>query len=122
MLGSAHVEYAADWNGRQLTLVRDDLGLYGGDCAAYNAGAGCHPPLLLGKDCDQVPHGFFFGCDRQGGNCASFDLVKPINFTGSFQYLGSFRLPNVPAFNQYLNGRFFDPVFYAPRTTRRTTR
>ena len=35
-LGIAHKTYAADWADRHFTLVRDNLGLYGGDVVAYN--------------------------------------------------------------------------------------
>jgi hypothetical protein len=30
---------------------------------------------------------------------------------------GTFRLPNARAFSTYLNGRFYDPVYYAPKDT-----
>jgi hypothetical protein len=38
-----------------------------------------------------------------------------MNFYGGF--FGTFRTPNVLAINQYLNGRFYDPTFYAPKDT-----
>jgi hypothetical protein len=37
-LGVAHRSYAADWADRQVTYVRDNLGLYGGDVVLYNEG------------------------------------------------------------------------------------
>ena len=33
-LGVAHLLYAGDWDGRQVTLLRDDLGAYEGDVEA----------------------------------------------------------------------------------------
>ncbi len=112
-LAAAHATYEADWKGRQFTLVRDDLGAYG-SCAAYQAAQGCHPPLILGTDCEGETEGFFF-CAKQGGDCSQFDVVPPLNFIGAGHYLGSFRIPNARGFHEYVNGRFFDPVFYAPK-------
>ena len=56
---AAHLMYAADWNGRQVTQNPDDLGFYGGDLSTYNAAHGCggdfdpydpncHPPIIAG--------------------------------------------------------------------------
>jgi hypothetical protein len=39
-------------------------------------------------------------------------MVQAIDFNSGF---GWFRVPNVKAFNEYVSGRFFDPVFYAPK-------
>ena len=54
-LGVAHKTYAADWSDRHVTYVRDNLGQYGGDVAAYNAavyggggGFEVHPPIIAG--------------------------------------------------------------------------
>ncbi len=51
----AHQAYAADWGGRHVTLVRDNLGQYGGDVLAYNAAVygdvpdiDGHPVALVG--------------------------------------------------------------------------
>jgi hypothetical protein len=111
----AHASYAADWVDRQMTLVRDDLGVYGGSCEAYVAGAGCHPGAVLGADCRGDVHGFFMGCDKAGGSCANIAVVKPINWSGPFEYHGAFRLPNPRPFHEYLNGRFWDPLMWAPK-------
>ena len=108
--GTAHAAYAADWNDRQFTVVRDDLGAFGGDCRIYRAAAGPHPPLVLGDDCQGVTRGFFFET-----GCADFDVVRPINFDGPLAGLGSFRVPNARGFHEYVNGRFFDPTFFAPK-------
>ncbi len=54
-LGVAHKAYAADWADRHFTLVRDNLGLYGGDVERYNieiygggGGFEVHPPIIAG--------------------------------------------------------------------------
>ena len=48
-LGLAHIVYAADWNGRQVTWARDDLGVYYGSIDLYNEAHGCDSPI--GPDC-----------------------------------------------------------------------
>ncbi|MBT8486184.1 MAG: hypothetical protein HKO59_04475 [Phycisphaerales bacterium] len=114
-LGMAHAAYAADWDDRQFTLARDDLGLAGGSCAAYQAAFGCHPPVGLGVGCDGSDIGYYFGCGGAGGSCNNFVVVPPINFSGVFESAGSFRLPAARGFHEYVGGRFFDPAFYAPK-------
>lgn len=118
-LAQAHAMYAADWNDRQFTLARDDISQFGVNlrqsCAAYNASGDCHPPVILGEDCAGVTQGFYFGCGGDPGICDSFFVVAPINFVGPRRGWGSFRLPNARGFHEYVNGRFFDPTFYAPK-------
>ncbi len=63
--GIAHATYAADWSDRQVTHVRDNLGLYNGNVETYNqaiygdipsfgnqntlsANMSIHPPLIAG--------------------------------------------------------------------------
>ncbi len=127
-LGVAHVLYAADWNGRQVTWARDDLGVYG-SVEEYNEAYGgcqdpwnpsdptCHPPILAG-----------WGCNA-GGNCGLYAYwmsspayhwaVNPIGFPGGqgVDGFGNFRLANSKALHDYVNGRFYDPTFYAPNDT-----
>ncbi len=120
-LHMAHALYAADWSDRQFTLVRDDLDAFGSSfgeaCAALADSGVCHPPIIAGEDCDGVLWGYFFGCGQ--GGCSQFPLVAPIVFPDtdgfSFYGLGSFRIPNARGFHEYVNGRFFDPAFYAPK-------
>ncbi len=118
-LHMAHALYAADWSDRQFTLVRDDLDAFGSTfeeaCEALAGGGECHPPIIAGEDCDGVLRGYFFGCGR--GGCSQFPLVAPIVFPDSAEFvgLGSFRIPNARGFHEYVNGRFFDPTFYAPK-------
>jgi hypothetical protein len=44
-------------------------------------------------------------------------LLMPINFEGPFEGFGWFRMPNAKQFNQYVGGKYYDPVFYAPKDT-----
>ncbi len=68
-LSVAHVLYASDWNGRQVTWAVDDLGVYDnaqdycdaqGYCDFYGA-PDCYPPLLAG-----------WGCLADGENCGLY--------------------------------------------------
>lgn len=112
-LAQAHAMYAVDWNDRQFTVTADNLGVAGGSCATYTAMFGCHPPVILGNDCEGAPQGYFFGCGS--GSCANFAAAVPFTFAaGDAAGFGSFRLPNAAGFNEYVGGRFYDPTFYAP--------
>jgi hypothetical protein len=131
-MGQAHGTYAAEWNDRQLTLIRDDISQYGsqmfaafsgyhaqsGGCGTPYAG-GCHPGLILGwgKTEEQYnSQGNLFGywMNIQG----NFGMVVPFTFAQNFYgNFGSFRIPNCRQFSQYLNGRFYDEIFYAPKDT-----
>ncbi|MFO0873957.1 MAG: type II secretion system protein [Phycisphaerales bacterium] len=118
-LSAAHAAYSSDWSDRQWTAVADDVGLYstgGNPCPNYLAGGGCPPQMVLGWDADSTPTiwGYFLGCGGYPGNCGNWTVYQPMAFTPNNSY-GSFRLINVESFNSYLNGRFYDPVFYAPK-------
>jgi competence protein ComGC len=123
-LGVSHVLYALDWDGRQVTSVKDDLGVYAGDVEDYNAAVGgcagglpwppeCQPPILAGRDCG----GSFWGWWPHHFNRA---MIQPINFPGppngssSVDGWGHWRGLNTRPFHDYVNGRYHDPVFYAP--------
>ena len=128
-IATAHGNYAAEWNDRQFTLVNDAMSKYGDDPAsAYKAYAEEigqeHPPVLLGWH--PVPGGV--GHDSGGNRLwgywmsheGNFGLCDPIVFKGSpahAHYFGSFRIPNAKQFNQYVSGRFYDPIWYAPKDT-----
>ena len=128
-LSVAHVLYAADWNGRQVTWVVDDLAAFGDDVEDYcdahggcywSGDPGCHPPVLAGWGChpDVGCHLWVYRpCVIISHNWA----VQPINFPGGpddyAAGFGHFRLPNSKAFHDYVNGRFYDPTFYAPNDT-----
>jgi prepilin-type N-terminal cleavage/methylation domain-containing protein len=126
-LATAHGNYEAEWSGRQFTLINDNISSYGpNQSAAFSEYANQHgydhPPVLLGWVAG--PGGHQGGGNNRlwgywmdhGGN---WGLPQPIVFSGpSFQVgFGAFRIPNARQFNQYLNGRYYDPVFYAPKDT-----
>ena len=123
---TAHLIYAADWNGRQVTHLVDDLGFYGGNLSVYNDAIGCtgggldpscHPPIIAGiglaSNGNWVPWAYW--STSFNGN-----MMQPINFPGlpnesnTFDGWGYFRFPQVRPIHDYLNGRYHDPVYYAP--------
>ncbi len=118
-LDVAHVLYAADWNGRQVTWVVDDLGFYDsvwdyndahGGCSGQHD-PGCHPPVLGGWGCDG--HLYAYWTNFPGYPWA----VEPINWSGGATRFGNFRFANFKAFHDYVTGRFYEPTFYAPNDT-----
>jgi hypothetical protein len=112
-----HAMYATDWNERQFTAVPDDLGAYGGDCAAWEEANGTQiPGLVLGNSCGIGTIGFY-GCEWSEAreplaNEHEFSTGLPL---ATFQKTaGAYRFPNNAALNQYANGRYHDPTFWAP--------
>lgn len=114
-LGNAHASYSADWSDRQWTTVPDDLGVFGGSWQAYAANGGCPPQALLGFDANGAQWGYFMPCALATGIWGNGVVYVPNTWSGSI--IGSFRYQNFKSFSSYLNGRFYDPVFYAPKDT-----
>ncbi len=124
-LAVAHNSYAGDWEDAQLSLSRYNISAYGsvdeyGDAIGYNGAQAStgHPPLLAGWGTGPQGNGLWaYWPNHPNANHAW--AVEPINFpdgpnpccTG----FGWFRLPNVAQFNQYVNGRWYDKIFYAPK-------
>jgi prepilin-type N-terminal cleavage/methylation domain-containing protein len=112
-MGTAAATYGAEWKDRQLTYVNDNIQRYG--TGGYTATAAVdaftkfeqvngyeHPMVCLGYTQGVV---WFYA---QG----KYNI--PIDWTTK---LGAFRVPNGRQFSQYLNGRFYDPIYYAPKDT-----
>ena len=124
-LGAANEHYAADWNGRQWTSCPDDAGLAYGHCGLYLNQVACPPQQFIGWDTFGV-WGYFLGstgrCSQFGWPEACYNWITyvPMQFgseanPGGANAFGSFRMPGVMSFSNYLNGRFYDPVLYAPK-------
>jgi prepilin-type N-terminal cleavage/methylation domain-containing protein len=126
-MGVAHNSYAADWADRHLTLHRDNLGLYGGDVGRYNdeiyggavSGFDLHPPIVAGwgygTDGEYIAWAYWT-------NQINRVMFQPVNFPGlpntnaAVDGWGWFRYGVQPKpFNDYLNGRYHDPIFFAPK-------
>ncbi|MDZ4829046.1 MAG: prepilin-type N-terminal cleavage/methylation domain-containing protein [Phycisphaerae bacterium] len=118
-MSAANSAYGADWNDRQFTACPDDAGLVNGNCVTYTTSIACPPQQLLGWAANGSIWGYFIGtgkCSNFPGSCAeNWAVYKPITFTGVDARFGSFRLPNVKAFTGYVNNKYYDPVFWAPK-------
>ena len=126
-IGVALKTYAADWADRQVTYVRDNLGMYNGNVheyttAVYGSGAGgfdAHPPMIVGWAWVNGEYTGPWGVFVDTANVPGF---QPLNFPDSplassgvvghgwFRH-GIQRKP----MHDYLNGRFHDPIYYAPK-------
>ncbi|MSR40899.1 MAG: prepilin-type N-terminal cleavage/methylation domain-containing protein [Phycisphaerales bacterium] len=119
-LATACETYAGDWADRQFTPCPDDYGLVGGNCGTYQGSVACPPQQLLGWDVSGAMWGYFTGnqgkCAAFGypGNCGNFVVLTPMQFNPVDPY-GAYRCPNTKAFHDYVNRRFYDPTFYAPK-------
>ena len=126
-LAIAHTSYAADWEDRQLTLARDQLAAYGSNMNDYHAGIGwpgpgdthheAHPPIMAGwgGDPDNDTYGLY---SYWPGLPQHHWAVEPINFPGGpggAAGFGWFRLPNCKNLSQYVNARWYDKTYYAPK-------
>lgn len=129
--------YAGDWNDRQPTLIPDDFCQSEGSVGNpswYSANVGRLPDPILGwGELENTPTLFAYWIqldDQRGG----FEFKNPrhshlqvANFRVALPYdcqtqIGFFRQPNMQVFSQYLNNRYYDPVFYAPKDRRKTRR
>ncbi len=125
-IGAALSAYAADFSDRQWTLIRDDFGAYGTGapescCPNYLATNGCIPSALLGYASDPVNQGagvylVLVGCSSQGATCpANVNVLAPIDVWTNGSSFASFRAFNTSNFTTYMNNRYYDPVFWAPK-------
>ncbi len=110
-LGTAGATYGAEWNDRQITYVNDQFSTYGANAPAAFAGYQTkvgygHPYMILGYAQGVI---WVFAL--------SDTTICPANFATTATKFGTFRIPNGRQFSSYLNGRFYDPVFYAPKDT-----
>ena len=108
-LGTAAVTYSAEWGDRQVTPIVDNFSTYGTDVtsafANYQTQTGqTHPELWLGT----VAAGNIIYYMAYG------TAYVPIDFTTR---TGFFRLMHTRPWNHYMNGRVYDPVFFAPKDT-----
>ncbi len=127
-MGVAHKMYAADWADRHVTVIRDNLGIYNGDVykyteAIYTADGGVangHPPIIHGRAYGAGGGYGYWGVWLSNPNAAHW--FQPLNFPGppdvnewadawGWFVFGHQTRP----LNFYLNGRWHDPVYYAPK-------
>jgi len=114
--------YGADYNDRQYTAVPDEVGMYGnfptGACGGIVA-TQCIPQMVLGWDSNGGLWGYWIAggpsrCASWPGTCGNFIVYQACDYWGG-SWLGSWRLSNCKAFNTYVNGKYYDKVFWAPK-------
>ena len=120
-LSVAHVVFAADFKGRQVSYTVDDLSVYG-SVQEYNDAHGCE--TYWDPGC--IP-AVIAGWGDSGGNAAIFAYWSnmsqfhwafiPIGFPDGqgVDGFGNFRLGNSKRLHDYVNGRYYDQTFYAPK-------
>jgi len=119
-LGKANATYGSDWQDRQFTACPDDVGsVNNGDCTTYITQVACPAQQLLGWDDQAHLWGYWVGgglCPAgQPGGCYNWIVLWPNEWVMLNGVFGAWRMPNVKAFNDYVNGKFYDNVFWAPK-------
>ncbi len=114
----AHVNYAQANGGKQWSAHLDNFGITGGNCASYLATMPCPPQQILGLSANGGLWGYWLGggnCSSFPGSCGNWQAYIPNTFTAQLSgWFGASETLNVRSFHNYLNGRFYDPVYYAP--------
>jgi len=124
-ISTAVTTYAAEFGDRQPTWINDNISTYGNfspgaAVAAFtnynNTNGEPHPWMALGYGrSGTAPVVWFYG--PPPATNATVTPFQPIVFSGTGQGFGAFRLPNARSVSTYLNGRFYDPVYFAPKDT-----
>ncbi len=129
-IGIAHQAYAADWGDAQLSLCRYSVSAYG-NMANYNDEIGYvgeggfqdegwytgHPPLEAGWGPPNPDSGDMLWA-YYPAIAQHYWSVEPIGFPGSINGIdgfGWFRMPNMKELSTYVNGHWYDMIYYAPK-------
>ena len=113
-MGVAHANYAADWNGRQVTWIDDDISVYGDTALTAFLGYAnehkeAHPWMQLGE-CGSPP--VLWGYAPPPSVTSTVTPFQPMVFSGMGSGFGAFRIPNAKAFHDYMSGKFYHEEFY----------
>jgi len=108
-LHQVHTMYALDHEDRQFSHLPDD---FTGNTGVYQIQHGCIDPLVLGSDRNGALWGFYLSCGAYPGNNGNIVMYIPMSFTAPLD--GLYRMGNTRKVNEYANGRFYDPLFFAP--------
>ncbi len=131
-MGAGSDSYAAEWNGRQFTLLEDNIAQYADNAdqafpAYRTAHNGInHQGVILGwgyvrAGFPPAPTGeyLYFEWPVDGGHPETRGMVQPIVFSGggyySGEYFGSFRLINCRQWNVYMAPKYYDEIYFAPK-------
>ncbi|MCE9619777.1 MAG: prepilin-type N-terminal cleavage/methylation domain-containing protein [Planctomycetes bacterium] len=136
-MSAACGSYGADWSDRQVTFIYDDFGQHitsvsNASEGQYKTATGSCPPSMIlgyggyiGKCGNGGPDGiwgFWTTCEAQSvGSSSNVAYSLPMILAASWtadagvEGTGAWRMPNVRNFSQYINSKFYDKVFYAPK-------
>ncbi len=118
-LSAAAATYGADYADRQFTASCDDFGVVQGNCPSYLSTITCPPQQIAGWDVGGGLWGFWLGggmCPANyPGNCGNWIVYWPNEWGFANGMFGYWRLCNYKAFNNYVGGRYYDRVFWAPK-------
>ena len=125
-IGTAHALYSWDWGGLQWCGHKTDFGVALGNCSTYTSAIACPPQPILGSDVSGGIWAYWISgaqCPTSIGSCANWALAIPNGFSTSPSnpydgVFGAYRFMQGRAFHNYLNGRFYDEVYYAPNDRR----
>lgn len=120
-IGTGHALYAADWGGLQWCGHQSNFG-QATNCATYLNTIACPPQQILGWDTTGGLWSYWLGGGLCGsnfpGNCGNWVVYIPNEFATTNGVFGAYRLMQVRSFHDYVDGRFYDEVFYAPNDIR----
>jgi prepilin-type N-terminal cleavage/methylation domain-containing protein len=123
-LQAALDNYAAEYADRQPTAINDNAASYGGSPAEannqwQNQFGQAHPGLLFGRGRDENGNGFYLWGYWMDISGYDFTHLIPMTFQGPPSWAvgwGTWRFIHQTAvLHDYVNGRFYDPVYYAPK-------
>ena len=118
--------YAGDWNDRQPTLIPDDFCQADGAspkerCNDYINTIHCMPQPILGW-ANINEQRSLWGYYIDNGSCNTPGIVDNIEVAMPYspsEKSGYFRILNHKLFAQYMNDRYYDEVFFAPKDRRK---
>lgn len=108
-LNEIHTMYALDHEDRQFSHLPDD---FTGNATLYQLQNGCIDSLVLGTDMAGATWGYYLGCGGTPGNNGNIVTYMAMNFSNPLD--GLYRFANTRKINEYANGRYYDPLFFAP--------
>ena len=119
--------YAGDWADRQPTLIPDDFckaegGTPQARCGNYIGNIHCMPQPILGWanfGGGRALWGYWIDAGGQCagvGGCGNVVVAMPYDADSK---IGYWRIMNHKLFSQYMNDRYYDKVFFAPKDRRK---
>lgn len=121
-LGKAANIYSAEYNEKQVSFIDDNLASYGvgsgaTDQFAIQTGIE-HPGLILGYGHAAAAIGIwgYWIPPNPVGFPGNWAVLVPITYDPNpTAVTGGYRYTNTRVLNGYVNGRFYDPTYYAPK-------